>query len=305
MSLRDGELLIHDLTPHHETHDVNVDGEVKGRGGVPRPWATHPPGCYPTAKATAIDMSLIDQAEWAERLKDKIAAKSLNSDVRLRGNGGQPIPSRDQNGRGYCWFHSGTSAMLVVRALANMPYADLSAYSGACKIKNFRDEGGWGAQGVDFQTENGIPTAEFWPQRATDRKYDNAETWADAKLHRWTEGWIDMAAAQYDRNLNFNQVATCLLSNVPVVVDFNWWSHSVNALDLVQTTGVKLRHPVSGKKADLKMMNAAWEVTGGFGLRIWNSWGDSWSDRGMGVLTGNKAIPDGSVAPRVVTASAA
>jgi hypothetical protein len=301
--IRNGEEVIHDLTPHWETHNIEADGEVKGHGLIPRPWAQHPVGSYASSKATKIDIPVIDQSEWSERVKDKIAAKSQLSDIRLRANNGQPIPSRDQNGKGYCWAHSGTTAMLAVRAAANMPYADLSAYAVACIIKSYKDEGGWGAQGVDFQTERGIPTSEFWPQQSMNRSNDNSKTWENAKLHRWTEGWVDMEAAQYDRNLNFNQVVTCLLVNTPVVVDFNWWGHSVCALDAVPTSGVSLRHPTTGKKAPLKMMLAAFEVTGGWGIRIWNSWGDSWSDRGMGVLTGNKAIPDGSVAPRVAIAS--
>jgi hypothetical protein len=80
-----------------------------------------------------------------------------------------------------------------------------------------------------------------------------------------------------DANIVKHQLATCLLLNIPVVTDFNWWGHSVCAVRLVK------RNP--------------------FTIRIWNSWGDSWSDSGMGDLTGSKAIPDGAVAPRVMTAS--
>jgi hypothetical protein len=32
---------------------------------------------------------------------------------------------------------------------------------------------------------------------------------------------------------------------------------------------------------------------------IWNSWSNSWSDNGMGVLEGNRAIPNGAIAVRV------
>jgi hypothetical protein len=210
-----------------------------------------------------------------------------------------------------CWFHSGTSAQMLLRAVMGEPYADLSAYAGACKIKGFRDEGGWGAQGVDFQAEKGIPTSQFWPQKSMDRANDNAATWENALLHRVQEGWIDAQAAQYDRKLSRQQVATLLLTDCPVVCDYNWWGHSVCGSDLVD--GVSsfnqgLLRDENGKLLTLQEFDYQWgmndgDVGAGFGVRIWNSWGDSWSQQGMGVLTANKAWPDGAVGLRTVTPS--
>lgn len=301
------EVLIGDHNFHQYQPPPTVDGEVKSYGLIPRDYKTHPRGCY--SSIHAIDVPLIDQGEWPQRLKDLAANHALLSDIRLKGNAGQPIPSRDQNGKGYCWAHSGTSATLIVRATANLPYADLSAYAVACTIKSYRDEGGWGAQGVDFMADKGIPTSATWPQQSMSRSNDNAATWADAAKHKITEGFIDLAAAQYDRNLSFNQVASLLLSGVPVVVDYNWWSHSVCAIDLVDGAAQRgvYRDLTTGKIPQLSAFDQEWgmsdPVTAGFGVRIWNSWGDSWSDRGMGTLSGSKAIPDGAVAPRQSTPS--
>src|SRR5206468_3151790 len=134
---------------------------------------------------------------------------------------------------------------------------------------------------------------------------------ANAALHKVTAGWVDLASAPYDRNLTFDQVGTLLLSNVPVVSDYNWWGHSVCAMDLVNGTQMRdnTRDPSSGKKAALRVFDEIWgmndPVTGGYGVRILNSWGDGWSDHGMGLLSSSKAVPNGAVAPRVVTASAA
>lgn len=180
-----------------------------------------------------------------------------------------------------CWFHSGTSALLIVRAKMNLAYADLSAYSGACKIKNFRDEGGWGAQGLDFLCQYGVCDSSAWPQQGTSRSLDTPAAWENAKQYRFIEAWNDLAVAQYDRSMTFEQVATCLLNGIPVIVDFNWWSHSVCAIDLVEVS------------------------SGSFGLRIWNSWSDGWSEGGTGVLSGSRAIPDGATAPREALAIAA
>jgi hypothetical protein len=174
-------------------------------------------------------------------------------------------------------------------------------------IKRYRDEGGWGAQGLDWIMEKGLPTSEFWPQKSVNPANDNAATWADALNYRVTEGWIDLAQAQYDRNLTFDQVITCLLLDIPVIGDFNWWGHSVCLLDVVD--GNQQRETVkgdSGKRQTTKQFEDFWglnTLTTGFSVRIWNSWGDSWSDKGMGVLTGNKAIPDGATAPRVAVVS--
>jgi hypothetical protein len=250
------------LAPHDQF------GVLKARGCIPRPYESFPLGCYPQAKP--FDLPLIPQSERQARLDAQIEAKAQLSDVRNRGNGGAPIPSRDQNGKGYCWAHSSTSAALIVRAVAGEPYADLSAYAVACVIKGYRDEGGWGAESLEFIAERGIPTSQFWPQQSMSRANDKPETWANAAQHKFTE-WMDLEPRNKD------QLVTCLLSGIPVVVDFNWWSHSVCAIDLVSLNP--------------------------FRIRIWNSWGDSWSENGTGILEGQRAIPDGQIAPRVVTPS--
>lgn len=245
-----------------------IDGEQKVTGLNPRDYATHPVGCYAAAKP--FDLPLIPESEWEDRLQAQIKAKAQLSEVRNRGMGGKPMPSRDQNGKGYCWAHSSTSAVLILRAMEGQPYADLSAFAVACVIKHFRDEGGWGAESLEFIADRGIPTSEFWPQKSMAKANDKPETWENAKLHRVTE-WMDLEPK------NKQQFVTCLLSGIPVVSDFNWWGHSVCTLDLVSLNP--------------------------FRTRIWNSWGDGWSDNGMGILEGSKAIPNGMIAPRVMTAS--
>ncbi len=205
---------------------------------------------------------------------------------------------------GNCWAHSGVSACLLLRCAGNMPYADLSAYAVACIIKSYADEGGWGAEGLDFLTTRGCPTSEFWPQRSVDRANDRPETWADAALHKVTEGWIDLVAQQYDRTMSFAQRATLWLSDGPTIDDFNWWSHSVCGCKLVE--GATMRHETrmsNGKLATLQQFDDLWDVNGptaGFGCMIWNSWSDSWGELGMGVLAGSHAQADGCTAPRVV-----
>ncbi len=309
--LDNNEEVIHEGNFKDYQRTIKVAGERKSRGLIPRDYTKRPIGCYSSAaRFEAVDMPLIPRSEWSERIRDMESQKSRLSDIRLTGNAGQIIISRDQDSVGFCWNHSVTSAVLLLRAVANLPYVDLSAFAIGCIIKDYQDEGGWGAEALDFVTERGIPTSEFWPQRSMSRSNDRPETWANAKLHRVVEGWVDLQAAQYDRALTFDQVATCLLCRIPVVADFSWWSHSVCGADIVDGSSQRKKtRAASGKLASLKVFEKIWginnPVTAGFGVRIWNSWSDSWSDKGMGVLTGNQAIPDGSVAPRTTFASAA
>lgn len=308
MSLRPNDLIIHDGNAHLFVAD-EVDGVPVGRGLVPRDLNANPPGCYASAPA-AVNFTLIPRAEWPERIRDKVANKSQLSDIRLVGNNGGVIPSLDQNPYPYCWAHSSVTAVMMLRAVANLPYVPLSAFAVACIIKNYRQEGGWGAQSLDFITERGVPSQEYWAQKSMSRSNDRPETWANAILHKVTEGWIDLSASQYDRNLSFEQEISCYLSDVPVVKDESWWSHSICGLDAVDGSSARNEtRAESGKIADLAAFERMWgmndPVTGGIGVRILNSWSDTWGDRGMSVLTGQKAVSDGSVAPRVTGAAAA
>lgn len=238
-------------------------------GLVPRNYSRCPVG-YLGDVAPPFDLPLIPQSEWQSRLDAKIASKSQLSDIRNRGMNGQPIPSRDQDGYPYCWAHSSTSACLIARAVSNQPYADLSAFAVACIIMNYKRSGGWGSLSLEWIANNGIPTSDTWPQQSTSRSNDTPAMRANAATNKVTE-WMD------GEPRNVDQLVTCLLLGIPVVVDYNWWSHSVCALDLVSINPLQ--------------------------IRIWNSWGDSWSQNGTGILEGKRAIPDGLCMPRVISAS--
>jgi hypothetical protein len=244
-------------------------------GAVPRDFSVDPVEMF----ASPHGMPLYPRSEWSARIKVKVEQKSRLSDLRETMANGSWHRSLDQNGQGYCWFYSVTSTVMFARARDMMPYVRLSAHGGACKVKNFRDEGGWCGLGAKFVRENGVPSVEAWPEKSMSRSNDNAATWADAAKYKIVEDWVDLSAPVYDQNLTFEQVASCLLNNIPCAVDFNWWGHSVCALDLVEVE------------------------PGDFGLLIINSWTDQWGDRGMGVLRGARCKPDGAVATRVVMAA--
>jgi hypothetical protein len=280
------ELVIDDKNYLEHCEPVVINGEKTTFGLVPRNYNTHPIGCYGAVPWVPSQIKLIPREEWSSRIKDKQQAQSQLSDIRLAGNDGKMVPSLDQNGKGYCWAHSTTHAVMLNRMVANDPYEPLSAYAIACIIKNYADEGGWGALSMDFAIKRGIPSQKYWAQQSMSRSNDNEATWVNAALHKVTDGWVDLSVAPYDRDFSFDQEMSCLLQNIPVVKDENWWGHSICGLDAYEFDS----------SLPLSDINR-------WGVRIWNSWSDSWSDRGMGLLRGNKAVSNGAVASRVVLAA--
>ena len=270
--------------------DANASERLQGGtfGLIPRNYSANPVGSYEgstTFGALNDELPLISWSEMPAMIADKVANKSQLSDIRDTAYG-KPFPALDQNGQGYCWMYSGTAAVMLLRAKANMPYVRLSAHAGACIIKNFRDQGGWGAQGLDRLRSHGQPSTDHWPEKSMSKAYNTPSTWENAALHKVSEGFIDLDEAQYDRNLSFQQVLTCLLRDIPVIADYNHWGHSVCLMDAVDVSPNK---PASDPRR--------------YGVRLLNSWRDSWGTRGTGVLTGTKAVPNGATAPRAVVLS--
>lgn len=244
-------------------------------GAVPRDYNVDPVEMF----ADPSGMPLIPRSEWDARIDEQERLQSSLEHVRLSGDNGQPIRSLDQNGQGYCWAYSVTATVMLARAAAFQPHVRLSAHAVGCKVKGFRDKGGWCGLSAKFIRENGIPSVAFWPEKSMSRSHDNAATWDDARQRIITEDWVDLTRPVWGQNLTFDQVATCLLLNVPCALDFNHWGHSVCGLRLVRVEA------------------------GSYGIKIWNSWTDGWKDRGMAVLRGQKAVPDGAVATRTTRAT--
>lgn len=267
-----------------------IDGVEVGYGLVPRDYGAQPVGSIEgsrTFEQLNDELPLIPWAEMPERIAEMVASKSQLSDIRNRGNNGQMIPSLNQGSEGFCWMYSGTSAAMLLRARSGLPHVRLSGHAGGCIIKNFRNQGGWGAQGMEFLMQRGQPSVEFWPERSMARSNDNPRTWENAARHKILEGFIDLDDAVYDRNLSWQQVLTCLLCRIPLTMDFSWWRHSVCGMDAVDVNPSK---PATDPNR--------------YGVRIWNSWGDGYGTKGTAVLTGSKARPDGATAPRAIVLAA-
>lgn len=272
MGINPNEPLIDDQTP------LDFDPEL-GRGLIPRDYGIQPVGSIPGVKTFgAVDFPLIPRSEWSPRIKEMEETKSRLSDIRDRGNRGKPIPYLDQGPIGYCWAHSTVHALMLLRAAMNQPYRPLSAFAVAAIIMQGRDEGGWSALSLEWIMKHGCPTQEFWPQGDRNLRRDTPEMRSDASRHQVDAGWIEPDSPHWDRDLSFDQFFSLLLARTPVPVDLNWWGHAVCAVDPVEVE------------------------PGSYGVRIMNSH-RGWGDNGMGVLRGNRAIPDNAVAPYLMKAS--
>mgnify|MGYP001598123893 CR=1 FL=1 len=247
-------MIINDLTPK----DVLVPPGFS-TGGIDRDFALYPQGYLVCAKP--FNIPLMTDAEIEANI-----AKEAAEGGSLLGKIAHDTPILDQDGYGYCWAHSSAMAVNCVRLMNNQPYVALSAFAVAAIIKNYRDQGGWGGQSLEWIEENGIPSQTYWPQGEVKRSLDTPEMRADAALRKTTE-WMDLDPRDMKR-----QLATAVLSGIPVASDYNWWGHSVCCVRIL-----------------------SWNP-----FRTWikNSW-KGWGDNGIGELQGSRAVPDGAICPRV------
>lgn len=275
--------VIDDTTPVTVTHDPAF-----ARGAVPRDLRVDPPEMF----SPPTDIPDMPFQEIADRIKDHNKYQSSLLHIRrTRGPNNGLMDALDQNGQGFCWAYSVAGTIMAARLRDHQPFVKLSPHAVACKIKGFRDEGGWCglsarfARGQDpnFPGLGGYPSEEYWPARSMSRSNDKAETWANAKLHMVTEDYVDLARPVYDQNLTKKQVLIQVVLLNPCACDFNWWSHSV--LILFATL---LGNPTNPVLED-------------FGLDGLNSWSNNWGDKGEFELRGSKSNPDGAICTRGVT----
>jgi hypothetical protein len=266
LGVRADDLIIGDdnYTDHIET---KINGEKMRRGRVPRNYRNQP-HCFESFMR-AVDFPLIPETEWPDRIRQQEKDKSRMSDIVLD-NG---IPSLNQAQTNFCWANGPVTAMLGLRAKMNLPYVALSPASVACPINGFVNRGGLGTQAIRQMAKAGVAKAELWPANAIDRRYYTDATKADAMTRQVTD-WYDL-----DPSNLFKETATLVLRNILVPVGYDWWGHEVCAFDLVMV------------------------APGQYGLRIRNSWSDTYGQLGFAILTGRKMIPDDACAPIVVEAT--
>lgn len=275
-------MILHPNEPVIDDDNFHLVTRLGGYGLVPRDMQAHPTGSLEgcvTYGAIQDQIPLVEWSDMPDLIREKVSKKTLTGDIRLAMPGG-PFTNLDQGNSNYCWAYASVHAMMIARMVANLPTVYLSGHAVGYKIKGGRNQGGWSAHSAEFIMKNGVPSVERWPQQSWDRSKDNSETWADAKQYRFSEGWIDMDAPVYDRDLSFQQLLTLLIWNVPCPVDYNWWGHAVLAIDPIDAfPSLPATDPSR------------------YGVRILNSW-RNWGEKGTGVLVKGKARPDNACGMR-------
>ena len=261
--------------------DVPLDRDLL----FPR-WAGfgHDPRQYvPDMAAAPLGMKTYPESDWDALYDEQEREQSSLEHLYLRKWEGENL---DQNGQGYCWDYSTTAANMMRRITMNLPFVRLNGHAAASIIKGGRDEGGWCGLSLKFQREHGQAEEGDgplqWPThaygRTINKRFDDREFAEHMGRYRITDDRYDLGKPEYAQQLKREQHATCLFNNQPAPSDFNWWGHSVCALRYVRIE------------------------RGNWGLLILNSW-KNWGRRGLAVLQGSKARPDGAVAVAAVMAA--
>lgn len=256
-----GERIIDDSTPDEEHQPPPGQGR-----GLILP-ASHNPegGNYGDAAIDFPPELLIPRSEWQARIQEMEEKQERVSDELIR----RDIPCKDQNGTNYCWINAPTHCVEIARALQNQDHVELSPASVGSKIKGFRNDGGWGEEGLRYIADHGVVPTSLWPANAINRQYDRSEAWTAADRFRATE-WMEVKPNSLD------QMVSCWLRRIPTANGYDWWSHEVTGCDPVWLDG---------------------DIAG----RLRNSWGMSYGVKGFFVLQGRKLLPSDCVALRVVT----
>jgi len=246
-------------------------------GLVPRDYEQFPEPMF----APPSDMQLIPESEWDARFDEQEELQSSLEHIYLSGPNGEPaFENLDQNGDGYCWNYSVGSSMMMDRLRRNLPLVRFNPHAGAAIIKRGQNAGGWCGEGAQFASEVGMAVQGNaqgqWPLHSRNVRLDTPRLRAEMAKYKIEEDWVDLTRQKYNRNLTLAQVATCGFNNIPGPRDYNWWRHSVCGIRWVRIE------------------------RGSWGQLILNSW-KGWGRHGLGVLRGNKAIPNGALGIRLTS----
>lgn len=255
------EFLSHVPVVEAHRHDLIAPAGM-AHGLIPRDYALHPYGSIPHAGPATLKK--ISRDEWDDRIaemdRDKSSLWHLMDHMKS--------PVKYQNGISYCWSHGICRAVEVRSMSQNGKLINLSATSVGCKIKNFRNVGGWGRDAIEYASEHGFCTAEDWPENKLDPRYDTPAAWANAKNHRVIE-WDELEENDFDMAMSY------ALERMPFGLGLDWWRHLICGMVPIAFGNKK------------------------YGLGIDNSHGTSYGDRGRGILPENKARGD-ACAPRTI-----
>lgn len=208
-----------------------------------------------------IGVPLIPEIDWddiiAQKEKDEATIPDLCDDF------GMGV--KNQYRTNYCWIFAPARCMEIIRLQELGEIVRYSPASVGCLIKNFRNIGGWGSQGLNFMKVKGMNLSEDWPDTAIDRRYNTSENAEKKLLH---------IALEYYYLETWEERVSCILAGIPTADGYPWWGHEVTGVHVTQRS---------------------------HDLVIDNSWGKGWGTQGRGILRGRKKYAGDSIAITSIT----
>jgi hypothetical protein len=145
--------------------------------------------------------------------------------------------------------------------MSGSPVPHLNPFATGYRIKNGRNEGGWGEEAIKGINEFGMPEESLWPgHQAQMSNWQREEVKANAIAHTITQS---LELPQNDV-LALVSVLTDPHWPRPVSIGLPWWGHLVYAV------------------------RAGWQ-DGRFVVKIPNSWKITWGEKGCAWLVESKA----------------
>lgn len=203
--------------------DQNPPPELSPDGAyVRRDYAANPLGSHECARAG--QTFRIPRDEWLERIKEKEAKKQRGIDLLNL----YEMPPLNQGSTWSCWAQSVTDNAHFAQAAAGGPVVRLSTGSVAGPVKRYRKAGGNCSEALARMADEGICSADMWPENDCTTNRWNDKTAANASRHRVLE-WDDLEPGDFD------EMASLLLMPTPRQVAYCNWAmrHAVLAIDLI------------------------------------------------------------------------
>lgn len=204
-----------------------------------------------------------DRKDWPELMalqeKHRTSPYHIHKDYK--------VPVLSQKSTNYCWMFGTVAGMMNRYAMMDGVSPLLSPAGPACQGKNYRNEGGWGREAVEYIKEYGVPTQSAWPNCSFNKKLpEQPSVKKSSKKHNIVQFEL---CERYD----FDTVMSALLdpyNSSPVTLGLLWWGHLVLGLQAIRYDGE-------------------------WGIVFVNSWDYNWGEGGYGVLLGDKANPTEAV----------
>lgn len=198
---------------------------------------------------------LLPESEWDDIIRELEKFEStlvhLCKDMQL--------DHKDQNRTNYCWVNAPTHCCEIIRLVETGQKISYSPASVGAPIKNFRNNGGWGSQALEYFKTHGLNLTEDWPDNAISRSYYTDENQQKKQRHKTVEYfYLD----------TWQERVSCILAGIPTADGYNWWGHEV-----------------TGAHITLRDHD----------LIIRNSWAN-YGDYGFGTLSGSRKYANDSVA---------